>query len=311
MRYHFKHLTRFIYHRPVRETVMELRMHPITDALQQCHSLLIELEPFAHLFRYEDHLGNIIHHFDIPEQHDTLTVNIDGEVEVHAPPPWPPSLPGDAWKTLDDSVATEDLYEMLSYGTLTQPTPSLARYAEGVGCSRSSDPLSFVRYVNHRLYEDFEYAPDSTRVDSAIDEALDSRRGVCQDFAHIMVTLLRMTGVPTRYVSGYLYSGDAGQPSPPQASHAWVEAWLPTLGWVGFDPTHDRPVDDRYIRNAVGREYLDVPPTRGVFKGETTSELHVGVIVSPGTLYGVSKDVPIGWRSSKGGATAVLQHAEQ
>ena len=128
--------------------------------------------------------------------------------------------------------------------------------------------------LNQRLYDYFEYVPRSTRVDSPIDEAIVSGKGVCQDFAHTMIALLRHVRIPARYVSGYLYrSREDHDRSTPDATHAWVEALMPHLGWVGFDPTNNLVAHHRHIRTAVGRDYADVPPTHGVFRGKTDSEL--------------------------------------
>jgi transglutaminase-like putative cysteine protease len=137
------------------------------------------------------------------------------------------------------------------------------------------------------IYARFEYSPKSTRVDSPIDDALESRRGVCQDFAHIFIAVARRLGVPTRYVSGYLFHDPTRvDRSTDGASHAWAECLLPDAGWVGFDPTNDAIADQRHIRVAVGRDYADVPPTRGVYKGASAvrSELSVAVRVGPARI---------------------------
>ena len=134
--------------------------------------------------------------------------------------------------------------------------------------------------LNQRLFHYFDYVPRSTRVDSPIDEAILSGTGVCQDFAHTMIALLRHVRIPARYVSGYLYRGSEDHDrSTPDATHAWVEALLPHLGWVGLDPTNNLVAHHRHIRTAVGRDYADVPPTHGVFRGKTASELYVAVKV--------------------------------
>ena len=141
-----------------------------------------------------------------------------------------------------------------------------------------------LRRLMREIYTRFEYSPRSTRVDSPIDEALAARRGVCQDFAHIFIALARQLGIPSRYVSGYLFRGDDSQDrSAHDATHAWAEAFLPQLGWVGFDPTNNLIAEERHIRVAIGRDYADVPPTRGVYKGVTAvrTELAVAVRVGP------------------------------
>ena len=156
------------------------------------------------------------------------------------------------------------------------------------------------------IYARFEYKPQSTRVDSPIDVALEARRGVCQDFAHIFIALMRPLGIPTRYVSGYLFRDLAASDRPAEgASHAWAESFVPGLGWVGFDPTNNLVVEDQHIRVAVGRDYADVPPTRGVYKGATAvrNELAVAVRVGPVTSPLVGDALPFTpWMSREAGA---------
>jgi transglutaminase-like putative cysteine protease len=137
--------------------------------------------------------------------------------------------------------------------------------------------------LNEAIYKLFAYVPNSTKVDSPIQEALETRQGVCQDFAHIMIALVRRVKIPCRYVSGYMFHRDEDEHdrSLEGASHAWIEALVPRLGWVAFDPTNNLVGGDRHIRVAIGRDYADVPPTRGVYKGEAQSELSVAVTVSP------------------------------
>jgi transglutaminase-like putative cysteine protease len=162
-----------------------------------------------------------------------------------------------------------------------RPTELLEKLREHLDLTRRGNPLELLQELNTEMYEFFEYAPNTTKVDSPIDEALESRRGVCQDFAHIMIALVRQLKIPCRYVSGYLFHEDAKDRSPAGATHAWVEAYLGELGWVAFDPTNNLPGCERHIRVAIGRDYADVPPTRGVHKGEAGSELSVMVAVSP------------------------------
>ena len=163
-----------------------------------------------------------------------------------------------------------------------------------------------VRQLTAEIYARFEYSPHSTRVDSPIDDALEARRGVCQDFAHIMIALVRGLGMPCRYVSGYLFQqGEGDVRSSDGATHAWVEVLTPDLGWVGFDPTNNLMAGDRHIRVAIGRDYADVPPTRGVYKGISAvrSELAVGVSVGP-ALAGISGEAPpfVPWMSREAAA---------
>jgi transglutaminase-like putative cysteine protease len=171
---------------------------------------------------------------------------------------------------------------MLLPSHFARPSPALEKLAAGIGGERRGDPLSLLKELNQSIFSAFKYKPKATRVNSPIEDALSSRQGVCQDFAHVFIALLRSMRIPARYVSGYLYHGSENQDrSSDGATHAWVEAWLPGPGWIGFDPTNNLLASERHIRTAIGRDYADVPPTRGVFRGEASTKLTVSVAVSP------------------------------
>jgi transglutaminase-like putative cysteine protease len=183
---------------------------------------------------------------------------------------------------------------MLMPSHFATPTESLRKLARELNICRRDDPLSLLRELTARLRDAFEYAPQSTEVDSPIEHALQERRGVCQDFAHIMTAMVRELRIPCRYVSGYLFHRvEDHDRSAADATHAWVEALLPGLGWVGFDPTNNLIAGERHIRVAIGRDYGDVPPTRGVFKGEAKSELSVAVKVSPSKVPLPEDNLPV------------------
>ena len=283
MFYSIRHLTRFRYDSPVSESLMELRMHPRTESPQRCLSFQVSIDPRGRLNEYRDYLGNAVHHFDIPGKHTQLRILAESLVELHAPPELPDSLSPESWSELDDLVASGDYWEMLTPSQFAQPTPALEALIQQLGVERSQDPLTFLRVLNETIYSWFEYVPKATRVDSPIDHAIEAGRGVCQDFAHIMIALARHVKVPCRYVSGYLCPrAEHRDRSYEGATHAWVEALLPGgLGWIGFDPTNNLLAGDRHIRTAIGRDYADVPPTRGIFKGNAASELTVSVQVAP------------------------------
>jgi transglutaminase-like putative cysteine protease len=276
--YKVQHITHFHYDTPVTESVMEVRMHPINDEHQVCHQFDLVTEPGAHISSYLDYLNNRVHHFNIPGAHRSLLIRTQSMVEVRARPDAPPSLPESAWDELQRDMANSDYWEMCIPSHFTQQTDALRSLAAELNVVRRGDPLSLVRDVNQALFEYFEYVPQSTRVDSLIDEAIINRKGVCQDFTHIMLALLRQVGIPSRYVSGYLFHNKQDHDrSTDGASHAWIEAWFPGLGWIGFDPTNNHLAGERHIRLAVGRDYKDVPPTKGVYKGSPTSRLDVAV----------------------------------
>ena len=278
--YSIRHLTRFRYKRPVSESIMETRMHPRSDYSQHCLSFSLSVSPRCRVFSYRDHYGNNVQHFDIPGEHDQLVIVAESLVEQQEQIEVPAFLSPEAWDALDAIVKEGDYGEMLLPSTFAAPTPALLEMAKELNVVRRDDPLMVVHELNKQIYEYFDYVPRSTRVDSPIDEAIASHQGVCQDFAHTMIALLRHIGIPARYVSGYLYRGSGDHDrSTPDASHAWVEVMLPHLNWVGFDPTNDLVAHTRHIRTAVGQDYADVPPTRGVFRGKTESELYVAVQV--------------------------------
>jgi transglutaminase-like putative cysteine protease len=153
--------------------------------------------------------------------------------------------------------------------------------SQGIG-KPEGDPLSALKALSARIHEAFEYESGITEVHSPIEVALEAGRGVCQDFAHIMISVARAWRIPARYVSGYLCrSRNQKDRSDDGATHAWVEVWLPSLGWTGFDPTNGVMAAERHIRAAIGRDYADVPPARGTFKGIAESELAIAVQVEP------------------------------
>lgn len=282
MFYSIRHLTKFTYKSQVSESIMETRMHPRSDQNQRCLTFQLSVTPRCRVFSYRDHLANHVHHFDIPGLHGQLVIVAESLVEVQPQVEMPAALAPAAWEELDRLVAGGDFWEMLLPSEFAAPTPALSELARSLDVTRREDPLTVLHRLNQQLYEHFDYKPKSTRADSPIDHALTSRAGVCQDFAHIMTTLLRSElRIPCRYVSGYLYhGGGAHDRSEAAATHAWVEAFLPDLGWVGFDPTNCLVAGDRHIRTAIGRDYSDVPPTHGIFRGRTKSELSVAVRVA-------------------------------
>jgi transglutaminase-like putative cysteine protease len=284
MIYSIRHTTIFRYTPAVRESVMEVRMQPRSEATQRCLSFHLDVNPPAYITQYRDFTGNTVHHFDIAGSHAEVKVTAQSTVQVQAAPPPRPSEAGD-WADLDALTAGDDYWEMLLPSQFAHSNEALEQLAKELRCERRGSPLELLTELNEGIYRLFAYVPNSTKVDSPIEDALQTRRGVCQDFAHIMIALARPLRVPCRYVSGYLFHREAEDGprdrSLEGASHAWVEALVPRLGWLAFDPTNNLIGGDRHIRVAIGRDYADVPPTRGVYKGEAHSELSVAVTVSP------------------------------
>src|SRR6202453_3839859 len=286
MYYSIRHLTKFRYSRHAIESLMGARMQPRSDGPQRCLSFQLIVEPKARVQLYRDYLCNMVHHFDVQGRHKQLSIVADALVDVQ-PPALPQALSRAAWDELDDMIAAGDYIEMLMPSQFGQSTELLEEFAHELGVesrakARQRDPLEFVLNLNALLYSKIAYVPKSTRVDSPIDHALESRQGVCQDFAHIMIALTRRIGIPCRYVSGYLFhKAEIKTRSAVAATHAWMETLLPGLGWVGLDPTNNVLAGERHVRTSVGRDYADVPPTKGVFKGSAESQLLVSVQGAP------------------------------
>lgn len=295
IQYVVRHTNRFTYTAPISESMMEVRMQPRSDVRQRCLRFELTPQPRAKVFAYQDPYGNVVHHFDIPGRHARLTITADAVVQLAPAAELPDSVPTDTWDELDAIAASGERWEDLRFSHFARETPLLAELADEIHWRRDADALTLLRRLNYALFHQFTYAPRTTHVDSPIDDALKVRAGVCQDLAHIMIALARRIGIPCRYVSGYLSpSTDAHDRSVEGATHAWAEAYVPTLGWVGFDPTNDLLAGDRHIRVAVGRDYADVPPTRGVFRGEAGSELGVLVTISlPNTPIKSDKVMPM------------------
>ena len=281
IQYLIRHTSRFTYSAPISESMMEVRMQPRGDERQRCLRFELTTQPRAHVFAYQDSFGNVVHHFDIPSRHSGLWITADAVVDLVPPPAIPENLPDTTWDDLDTLDASGECWHTLQFSHFARDTALLGELAHELRWRRDADPLTLMRRLTSAMFKTFTYDRSETGVDSPIDHALKARGGVCQDLAHIMIALARRIGIPCRYVSGYLStSSHSHDRSAEGATHAWAEAYLPTLGWVGFDPTNDGLAAERHVRVAVGRDYADVPPTRGVFRGEAGSELSVLVTVS-------------------------------
>ncbi len=281
MYYAIQHVTQFHYSQPIRESVMEVYMKPRTEGFQRCLRFQMLTKPHAHTFEQDDFLGNTLQFFDIPTQHNHLAITTESVVELTMPPALPDALGSDAWEILDQKTQSSgEFWDMLMPSDRTESSALLEQFMSEIDLRRRDDPLRLLNEINAKVYQAFDYTPNSTDVDSPINVALESRLGVCQDFAHVMLALVRNLGIPCRYVSGYLYNNRTDR-SVPDATHAWVEAYLPQTGWIGFDPTNNVQTGERHIRVAIGRDYNDVPPTRGIFKGVASTELGVAVHVTP------------------------------
>ena len=224
---------------------------------------------------------------NIHRDHLELEISARSTVETLRPAPLPRSLSSGAWNEIRSWRDEFELWDFTRPSAIARPSPALAAFAERLGLAHQNDPLGFVLRLSDAVHGSFRYVPGSTTAASPIEHILESGEGVCQDYAHVMIAIARSRGVPARYVSGYvLVKRGADGRTRETATHAWVECRLPGLGWVGLDPTNDRVVDERYVRIAVGRDYPDVSPSRGVLMGAAGSALRVAVRMEPVPLGG-------------------------
>lgn len=274
-----EHVTTFQYGGPVRDSVNEVRLQPRTDALQSCTDFKLATDPPSDPRSYIDSFDNIVHTFDIAEPHTSLVIRATSRVITRPVEVSLAALP-DAYVP----VALESAGEVIDY---LQETPradfapnivALAHEVRDVGPSALLAPV--VERLCHTLYTRLHYVPGATDVGTIAGDALAAGSGVCQDYTHIMLAALRVLGIPARYCSGYFQPSGEAEEVGEQASHAWVEVWFPSHGWVGVDPTNGRQADAHYVRVAYGRDYGDVTPVRGSYRGAETSSLDVGVRVS-------------------------------
>lgn len=269
--YTVEHVMRFEYETSVQASVMTLYLRPLRDRAQNLCEFTLRTDPEGRLFEFTDPFGNTAHFLDRPRPHARFEVRAQSRVEVGPLASAPERLEPGASEALRRAVRTPELYPMAHPSHFVRPSPELEGFVAAHDIAPGDDPLVSARELCARLNAVFEYIPGHTQVDSPIEDILETGQGVCQDYAHVMASIMRGWGVPCRYVSGYL--GPEVEGAATGESHAWVECWFPGVGWVGFDPTNNTEGDERHVRVAVGRDYADVPPSRGVFRGNGCSEL--------------------------------------
>ncbi len=282
-RYEIEHVTRYSYTSPVTDSVLSLCLKPRDDGGQRLLRFEMAADPHGTFPEALDFFGNATHLLTVHQQHEALEIAARSAVERLTPRALPESLAMDTWTEMRPWAESSADWEFTHASAFARPSPELEAFSRREDLlAPTGDPLSAVSGLTGALHRIFEYMPGSTSAVSPIEQILESGVGVCQDYAHVMIAIARSWGVPSRYVSGYLHVADpADQPTRGEASHAWVECRLPDLGWVGFDPTNPGLARERYVRLAVGRDYRDVSPVRGIFRGGATAELTVGVVMTP------------------------------
>jgi transglutaminase-like putative cysteine protease len=274
------HQTTYRYPSKIHESYTVCHLQPLSDATQYCTKYELHIAPAARVFTHVDRFGNQVQNFAVLPEHDLLSITARSSVAtVRAAEPEP--NPGVTREILVSDPNYASLYDYLRESTYIAFGPELRAFASLVG-SPEDDLGGWFEQAGHAVKTGFTYNKSSTSVHTTVDESIRLRGGVCQDFTHTLVALCRFHAIPARYVSGYIFSGQESGILGAEASHAWCEAYLPPFGWVGYDPTNDQRIDDRFVKIAVGRDYRDVSPVRGVYKGahgDLSSELSVNVAV--------------------------------
>ena len=267
-----RYLTQYHYDGEVVDNLNALRVRPAANSRQRCDEFSVRLEPEVRLHRHTDYFGTEVVEFEVSRPHSHLTIDVRARV-VTQPPPTPPEAP---WEALEDPAYREAGGEFLLQTDATEQGP----LAELLDATRAApSPLATLMLITELIPDRFEYRQGATYVDSTIGHLLEMGAGVCQDFVHLGLWLLRKHRIAARYVSGYLYAAaaDGRQESIEVDTHAWIEALLPVPGggepvWVGADPTNRGLAGDTHVKIGHGRHYPDVPPIKGVYRGTATSE---------------------------------------
>jgi transglutaminase-like putative cysteine protease len=283
MRFKTIHTTRFSYDLPAYESHNQLRLKPLNCDAQRVLQFRLTSDPPASVLEYEDGFGNTVHSISVHPPHNELSIVVESLVDRL--PETQTQFPRVRFAEYltDDDARSKEQYDFLHASQYVPFSERLRKFFWSTRPDQREDVAQYVRRTVGYIRDQFHYEKGATSVHSNLDDILTAGCGVCQDFAHLTIGVLRLAGVPARYVSGYLAPEPVQarkEPVSEQASHAWVEALLPNAGWVGFDPTHRGRVTERHLSVAVGRDYGDVPPLRGVYRSagkrqSMTVELHI------------------------------------
>ncbi|MEP7257943.1 MAG: transglutaminase family protein [Flavitalea sp.] len=277
-RFKIHHVTKYSYQNPVRDSANQVILYPINDQYQEVikQRLFITGSPPVEIYR--DYYGNEVGLFMRSDPHTELV--IDSKIEVVTQPR---EMPGntvsanDQWNylpTLMKDIQYIDFFKVDRFSSLPEIRSVIDKYQ-----SKEFTPLEVSLQLVEYIYNEFKYITGITSVETTLDEVWKLKAGVCQDFAHILTVMLRILGIPARYVSGYICPKKNGMRGE-GATHAWVEAYIPFYGWLGLDPTNNCIANDMHIRLAVGRNFSDCSPVKGSYKGGSQHKLEVGVSVS-------------------------------
>jgi transglutaminase-like putative cysteine protease len=272
MNWEITHRTRYTYASPVHGSVNELHLQPISSEEQTLESFDLSISPETRIRHYHDFYSNDVHHFEIPEPHSSLTIESRSLVMTHGHMGIAPDARPASRRQLKELVRVGRCYDFIQASRFVDTAPETWRLALDA-IHDENDVWQCAQCLMTFVHQHLTYQSNSTNVHTHMREVLADRHGVCQDFAHVLLGLCRTLQIPALYVSGYLATETAS------ATHAWVEVFVPGRRWQPLDPTHNCQPDETYVKLAVGRDYADVPPVRGTYKGTTDRTLAVEVKV--------------------------------
>jgi transglutaminase-like putative cysteine protease len=288
LRYSVIHTTSYTYNEPVSICHNVARLVPRSFSRQQCKKSVIQITPQPGvLTEYEDFFGNKVMYFAVQQEHKQLTVTVRSEIEKNTAADTAIYLGTDMpWQDVQSLIKQTtpewlDVYQYIPETGFTAGSPAIIAYAEQ-SYTPGRSMLEATQHLMERIYSDFEFRPGFTTISTPLSEVLALRKGVCQDFAHLAIACVRSMGLPARYISGYLETV-----APPgkeklagaDASHAWFSVYIPSTGWVDFDPTNNQLPADQHITACWGRDYADIAPLKGVVINSGPHQLAVSVDV--------------------------------
>lgn len=269
------HSTGYAYKSPATASFNEARLTPRSDNRQNVILSRVETVPATRSYRYIDYWGTAVTAFDLHAPHTELEVTASSVVETDKPEPPTEKV---TWDDLRSEAVIDRFDEVLGPTHYTPRSSRLRRVGERI--AKYNDPHDAVMAAAEWVKSELDYVPGTTGVHSSALDALREGKGVCQDFAHLALAVLRGIGIPSRYVSGYLHpqrKAPVGETVDGQ-SHAWIQAW--TGGWWNFDPTNDKEINEQYVSVGVGRDYADVTPLKGIYSGGGSTDLDVVVEIT-------------------------------
>ncbi|MBK8351517.1 MAG: transglutaminase family protein [Saprospirales bacterium] len=280
-----QHITKYKYDRPVRESANQIKIFPFTKVGQEIlsHELVITDEP--NINKFQDYWNNTVGFFTVSKPHEELVIDSRLIAKTSFQFIDEPLSTKNDWEILKQEIANNIIFLDLAQIEKIKTQEKIQIILDHIYVQNDS-PLECTKKCSKYIFDNFKYIKGITTVETTIDQILEFRSGVCQDFAHVLLQLLRTIGIPSRYCSGYICPNKNGMRGE-GATHAWVEAYIPNLGWIGIDPTNNCFANEHHIQLAVGRDFKDCTSVKGTFKGPANQELMVYVSVGyeDGTIF--------------------------